>query len=241
MAEMIARLRADIENRLREVERELAALEPLAAEKSKLERVLATPPFAVEKPASRPARGRPAAKRAPRGANKAAVYEAVRDMPGATPGEIAAASKVAKAQVFGVLRAGVARGDLATVNLGGGRTGYRMDERPATAFPAPANAEPRAAEAAGLRTAEVAEPRAPEAAGPPAAEVAAPRTPEDPEPSAAESAEPRASEDPEPSAAEVAEPRASEEVGPPAAEVAEPRAPEPDTDAEPVEAIAGGE
>ena len=144
MAEMIARLRADIENRLREVERELSALEPLAAEKAKLEHVLASPPFADERPARRkPAKA--AAKRAPRGANKAAVYEAVRNMPGASPGEIAAAAKVAKPQVFNVLRAGVEKAELAPVDLGGGRKGYRINEQPETAFPAPAAPEPEAA------------------------------------------------------------------------------------------------
>jgi hypothetical protein len=154
MAEMIARLRADIENRLREIEGELAALEPLAAEKAKLEHVLATPPFAAEPPVRRP-RAKAAAKRAPRGANKAAVFEAVRNMPGASPGEIAAASKVGKPQVFNVLRTGVEKAELATVDLGGGRKGYRINERPETAFPAPQPRpdEPPAAEAPEPETA----------------------------------------------------------------------------------------
>jgi hypothetical protein len=147
MAEMIARLRADIENRLREIESELAALEPLAAEKARLEHVLATPPFAVEAPVRRP-RAKPAPKRAPRGANKAAVYEAVRNMPGASPGEIAAAAKVGKPQVFNLLRTGVEKAELAAVDLGGGRKGYRINERPETAFPAPEPVEPVAPEPA---------------------------------------------------------------------------------------------
>lgn len=141
MAGTIARLRMDIEKRLREIEGELAALEPLAAEKARLEHVLATPPFAAETPAKR-TRVKSAAKRAPRGANKAAVYEAVRNMPGASPGEIASASKVSKPQAANVLRAGVANADLTTVDLGGGRRGYRINARPETAFPAPEAAEP---------------------------------------------------------------------------------------------------
>jgi hypothetical protein len=141
MAEMIARLRADIENRLREIEGELAALEPLAAEKAKLEHVLATPPFAVDASVKRP-RTKSTPKRAPRGANKAAVYDAVRDMPGASPGEIAAAAKVGKPQVFNLLRTGVEKAELTTVDLGGGRKGYRINEQPETAFPAPAPVEP---------------------------------------------------------------------------------------------------
>jgi len=145
MAEMIAQLRADIENRLREVERELAALEPLAAEKAKLEHVLASPPFSVEAPVKR-ARAESAAKRRPRGANKAAVFDAVRNMPGASSGEIAAAAKVGKPQVHALLRTAVADGELATVDLGGGRKGYRINEQPETAFPAPKPAEPVAPE-----------------------------------------------------------------------------------------------
>lgn len=159
MAEMIARLRADIENRLREIEREIAALEPLAAEKAKLEHVLATPPFAVEAPPVKRTRAKAAPKRAPRGANKAAVYDAVRNMPGASPGEIAAASSVGKPQVFNVLRTGVAKAELATVDLGGGRKGYRINEQPETAFPV-REPEPAAPEPEPVAVAPEPEPQA---------------------------------------------------------------------------------
>jgi len=48
MAEVIARVRKEMEERLRQLEAELASVEPLIAERARLERALATPPFAAE-------------------------------------------------------------------------------------------------------------------------------------------------------------------------------------------------
>ena len=45
---MIARVRKEMQDRLKEIESELASVEALIAERARLEQVLATPPFAVQ-------------------------------------------------------------------------------------------------------------------------------------------------------------------------------------------------
>jgi hypothetical protein len=144
MPEMIARVRKEMQERLREIESELASVEALINEKARLEHALATPPFAVESPAQAAApakRRKPARPRAPRGANQAAVRAALETRPGATVAEVAAASGVGRAQVCALLRAGVEKGELKLVELSGGQLGYRVAVEPETAFPEPA-AEP---------------------------------------------------------------------------------------------------
>ena len=54
MAEVIARVRKEMQDRLNEIQRELASVEPLIAERARLEQVLATPPFAVQPDEPRP-------------------------------------------------------------------------------------------------------------------------------------------------------------------------------------------
>lgn len=160
MAEMIARVRKEMQDRLREIESELASVEPLIAEKARLERALATPPFAGERPStpapSAPRRRKPTRARAPRGANRAAVHTALETMPGATVAELSAASGVGRAQAYAVLRAGVEKGELELVELAAGQMGYRIASQPETAFPAPAAAqveEPAADETVSLERA----------------------------------------------------------------------------------------
>jgi hypothetical protein len=144
MADVIARVRAEMQARLKQIEGELRSVEALIAEKGKLDQALSTPPFAETPSApsrrqaasSKPAGAR---KRAAKGANKTAVHEAVRNMPGASSGEIATASRVDKAQVYNILRAGVENGHLVAVDLGGGTRGYRINEPPETVFPATAS------------------------------------------------------------------------------------------------------
>src|SRR3954451_9891800 len=140
MAEVIARVRKEMQDRLREIEAELRSVEGLIAEKARLERALAAPPFAPEGAAAprRPRGPRAAAPRrprAPRGANREAVYAALRTMPGASVAEIAAAAGIGRTQVHGVLRAGVKRGELVAGRLPGGQQGYRIHEPGETAFP----------------------------------------------------------------------------------------------------------
>jgi hypothetical protein len=45
MTEVLDRVRKDLQERLEQVEAELAHVEPLIAERAELQRVLATPPF----------------------------------------------------------------------------------------------------------------------------------------------------------------------------------------------------
>ena len=138
---MIARVRKEMQERLREIESELASVEALIAEKTRLERALATPPFAAAEPVKeqRPAKRRKpgSSKRAPRGANRAAVRAALETMPGATVAEISAASGVGGAQAYALLRAGVEKGELKLVQRAAGQMGYRVAVEPATAFPEP--------------------------------------------------------------------------------------------------------
>jgi predicted transcriptional regulator len=65
--------------------------------------------------------GRP---RAPRGADRRAVLEAVGERPGATAAELAAVSSVARNVLYGVLRRLVQEGEVQTRQLPTGRTGY---------------------------------------------------------------------------------------------------------------------
>jgi hypothetical protein len=143
MAEVIARVRKEMQDRLREIEAELAAVEALMAEKARLEHALAAPPFADAAPARKPRSARRAPRpRAPRGANRAAVHAALETMPGASVGELAAASGVGRPQVYALLRKGVEEGRVKTDELAGGQTGYRIAAQPETAFPVPAPVPP---------------------------------------------------------------------------------------------------
>ena len=45
MTEVLARVRQEMQDRLEQIEAELADVEPLIAERAALQRVLATPPF----------------------------------------------------------------------------------------------------------------------------------------------------------------------------------------------------
>ena len=159
---MIARVRKEMQERLKEIESELASVEALIAEKARLERALATPPFAVavEQPVkAAPAKRRKAARpRAPRGANRAAVRDALETMPGATVAEISAASGVGRAQAYAILRSGVAKGELKLVELSAGQMGYRIVVEPETAFPAPESAPPVADDPTPEAEAEFTEP-----------------------------------------------------------------------------------
>ena len=139
---MIARVRKEMQDRLKEIESELSAVEALIAERARLEQALATPPFADaeagegRRHAGQAAAGRPAPAR-PAGANRAAVRAALETMPGATVAEISAASGVGRAQAYALLRAGVERGELRLVELAAGQMGYRIASKPETAFPEP--------------------------------------------------------------------------------------------------------
>jgi hypothetical protein len=63
-------------------------------------------------------------ERAPRGANRKAVLQAVCDRPGASSAEIAAVSGVERNALYGVLRRLIKDGEVRTRELPTGRTGY---------------------------------------------------------------------------------------------------------------------
>ncbi|RKQ91453.1 hypothetical protein C8N24_1275 [Solirubrobacter pauli] len=139
MSDVIAGLRRDLEERLKDIERELAEHEPLLREREQIETALAQPPFASDAPvrptAKRaPAARKPAAKRAPRGANREAILKAVDERPGASASEIADVAKIARPVTYNTLAKLVEQGRLEKTDLPGGQTGYK----PAT----PAEPEP---------------------------------------------------------------------------------------------------
>lgn len=130
MSDVIADLRNDLERRLKEVDRELEAYEPLLRERAQLQEALATPPFASGTPrAAAPKRKsaprKSASPRAPRGANREAILKVVGDRPGVTAAEISDVTKISRAVTYNTLAKLVEQGQLAKTELPGGQTGYR--------------------------------------------------------------------------------------------------------------------
>lgn len=134
MSDVIAGLRRDLEQRLKQIERQLAEHEPLLREREQIQAALGQPPFAAaaerRAPAKRaPAARRPAAKRAPRGANRDALLKAVDERPGASASELADVTRISRAVTYNTLAKLVEQGKLEKTELPGGQTGYK----PATA------------------------------------------------------------------------------------------------------------
>lgn len=131
MSDVIAGLRRDLEQRLKDIERELAEHEPLVRERDQIEAALALPPFAGTAPARpatakrAPAARKPAAQRAPRGANREALLEAVDQRPGASATELASVTKISRAVTYNTLAKLVEQGKVAKTDLPGGQTGYK--------------------------------------------------------------------------------------------------------------------
>jgi hypothetical protein len=69
---------------------------------------------------------KPVRARAPRGANREAVLAVVRDRPGVTTSELAAASGVTGGTLYALLRRLTDQGELAKRELPGGQTGYAL-------------------------------------------------------------------------------------------------------------------
>jgi hypothetical protein len=70
--------------------------------------------------------GRPTRQRAPRGANREAVLAVVRERPGVTARELAAASGVSGGTLYALLRRLTDSGELEKRDLPGGQTGYAV-------------------------------------------------------------------------------------------------------------------
>ena len=76
MSDVIGGLRRDLEQRLKDIERELGALEPLVREREQIQAALQRPPFADDRsraPATKGTSPRKQRTRAPRGANREAI------------------------------------------------------------------------------------------------------------------------------------------------------------------------
>jgi sugar-specific transcriptional regulator TrmB len=129
VSDVIAGLRRDLEQRLEDIERQLAEHEPLVREREQIEAALGQPPFAAEtaRPAPKraPAARKSSAKRAPRGANREALLQAVEERPGASATELADVTKISRAVTYNTLAKLVEQGRLEKTELPGGQTGYR--------------------------------------------------------------------------------------------------------------------
>jgi hypothetical protein len=131
-----------MEQRLKVVERELAAVEPLVRERDRLQAALSMAPFAAPTARASTAKAAPARKprsgtRAPRGANREAILKLVGERPGVGASEIADVTKITRAVTYNTLSKLVQQGLLAKTELPGGHTGYQPAP-PAPATPSAA-------------------------------------------------------------------------------------------------------
>jgi hypothetical protein len=126
VSDVIAGLRRDLEGRLQDIERELAAHEPLVREREQIRAALSRAPFArSERPAAKSAPSRKARSRAPRGANRDAILSLVGERPGASAAEISDVTKISRAVTYNTLAKLVEQGRLEKTALPGGQTGYK--------------------------------------------------------------------------------------------------------------------
>jgi hypothetical protein len=116
VADLLDRIQAEIRERL-------AASRAAVDEYERLQAALAA--LGEEAPRRRPA-AQAARPRARRGANRDAVLRAVAERPGASAGELAAASGVAKPVLYNLLRTLSERGELIRHELPGGGAGYAL-------------------------------------------------------------------------------------------------------------------
>jgi hypothetical protein len=133
VSDVIADLRRQMQDRLKEIDGELKSVEALVREQQQIEAALAQPPFATGRADSAPRRAparRSTRPRAPRGANREAVLNAVSERPGVTAATIADVTKISKAVTYNTLAKLVEQGRLEKTELPGGQTGYKA---PATA------------------------------------------------------------------------------------------------------------
>lgn len=122
-----------IDRILGEIRERLDASRDAYEESLRLEAALVALGDAPPEPRSRPRaerRGTPAraarsASRAPRGENLRRVRDAVAERPGATAGEVASATGIARATVASTLGKLARSGDLERAELPSGRVGYR--------------------------------------------------------------------------------------------------------------------
>jgi DNA-binding transcriptional ArsR family regulator len=126
MSDLLDRVRAEIRDRLELTRSAVEEYEQLEAALDALG-VSAEPAPQARRPRahrddSRPRR--PPRKRAPRGANRAALLRAIGERPGASAGELARASGVAQPAVYALLRKLTDDGEVVRRELPSGRSGY---------------------------------------------------------------------------------------------------------------------
>ena len=128
MSDFIGDLRRDLEERLKEVERELDGRRAAAA-RARAAAGGAGDAAVRDAPSARPAtKGHQRAQertRAPRGANREAILSVVGERPGVSAAEIADVTKISRAVTYNTLAKLVEQGRLAKTELPGGQTGYK--------------------------------------------------------------------------------------------------------------------
>jgi IclR helix-turn-helix domain len=153
MSELLTRVRAQIRERMdqtrpavREHERLEAALAVLgalpgsafaapsrAASAPSVTESASTPTAAGREPRKRRSPGSVRRARAPRGANRTAVLEAARGRPGASAGELAAATGVSRPVVYALVKTLIEEGELVKQELPAGLSGYALPAEPPAA------------------------------------------------------------------------------------------------------------
>ena len=134
MSELLDRVYGDIRQRLEQSRDAVREYEQLEAALAALEGIRATSaaaPSAASAAAEPPARRstpakapRAPRKRAARGANRAALLQAVAERPGASVGVLASASGIARPTLYALLATLIERGELVKRELPGGGSGY---------------------------------------------------------------------------------------------------------------------
>jgi sugar-specific transcriptional regulator TrmB len=126
VSDVIAGLRREMQQRLKDIEQELSGVEELLAEQEQIQATLARAPFAeAARPATKGTSARKSRTRARRGANREAVLSIVGDRPGATAAEISDVTKISRAVTYNTLAKLVEQGRIEKAELPGGQTGYK--------------------------------------------------------------------------------------------------------------------
>jgi DNA invertase Pin-like site-specific DNA recombinase len=160
MTDLLDRIRQELSERLEQSRAAVREYEQLQNALSALNGDDASRPLRgrqsaepVPRPRARAQGARPPGrKRAPRGANREAVLHALAERLGASASELAAASEVRQATLYNLLRSLKQRGEIASVQLPSGSTGYRLTpttDRQGTDQPAPSAGSSSAGTAEG--------------------------------------------------------------------------------------------
>ena len=129
MPDLLDRIHAELRERLAASRAAVEEYERLQAALAALGEQAAPAPRRARARRAAPRRRAPREsnrQRAPRGANREAVLRAVGERPGASAGELASASGVAKPVLYNLLRTLSQRGELVRQELPGGGAGYSL-------------------------------------------------------------------------------------------------------------------